>query len=190
MRRWSWHRPKALLRRRLTVSVMLCAYLVTTVGIPVPARVHKPGDTPFPCQHHACGCASAEQCRNHCCCYTASERLAWARNRGITLPTSEESKSDLDCQVAQAAPGHCCAHHEADHAAGDNHAPTSRTGRIFSFTASKCHPISSLWCASGAVVLPPVTSWHFRWDVVERVSPLMASLDLLELSPPVPPPRV
>jgi hypothetical protein len=40
------------------------------------------------------------------------------------------------------------------------------------------------------VVLARVISWQFQWDVVERVSSLTALLDLPDLSPPVPPPRV
>ena len=123
----------------------------------------------------------------------------------VAEPATERCESDRRCADGHAAPRRCCAHHAGDLAdADDGHAthrhvaaacgesdePATETRLIFSFTASKCRAISSLWCVTGAVVLPRAVSWQFQWDVVERISPLATSLDLPDLSPPVPPPRV
>src|SRR5262245_54123869 len=86
MRYWSWHRVRFARLRRVVSLVALAAYLVGAVGVPLPAYVHKDDDTPFPCQDHACGCANAEQCWGECCCFTPSQRLAWAREHHVTLP--------------------------------------------------------------------------------------------------------
>jgi hypothetical protein len=42
----------------------------------------------FPCEDHACGCMSAEECWNHCCCMTPEQRLAWAEANHVQPPPS------------------------------------------------------------------------------------------------------
>lgn len=42
----------------------------------------------FPCEDHACGCVSAEECWHDCCCYTPHQRLVWAIRNGVTPPES------------------------------------------------------------------------------------------------------
>ena len=57
----------------------LVAYLLVALGLPLPnsgARAGKPGPA-FPCQHHACGCQTAEPWRG-CCCFTPRRRWDWA----------------------------------------------------------------------------------------------------------------
>lgn len=211
MRPRRFYRARARLRRRLTVVVVLCAYLVATIGVPVRARVAHSGGAPFPCQDHACGCLTAAQCREHCCCYTASQRLAWFGLHGVEPQASlvaeaaaEAQHSDHDGVDEHAAPRSCCAHRTAEAAPGNDEAghrhETAAGARpddspvdtrlIFSLSANTCRAISSLWCVVGAVLLPPVVSWQFQWNVVEWISPLSAPLGSLDLSPPVPPPRV
>jgi hypothetical protein len=82
----SW-RP---LRRRLIAAITLVAYLLATLGVPLPAAARKPEDQPFPCQDHPCGCRTAEQCWTACCCFTPEQRWAWARERHIQPPAYAE----------------------------------------------------------------------------------------------------
>lgn len=42
----------------------------------------------YPCESHACGCASARECWHECCCYTHQQRLVWAIRNGVTPPES------------------------------------------------------------------------------------------------------
>lgn len=42
----------------------------------------------YPCEGHACGCASADECWHECCCYTSHQRLVWAIRNGVTPPES------------------------------------------------------------------------------------------------------
>src|SRR4051812_32903920 len=64
--------------RSLVTSCALLGYLTAALGVPLPQVTTKAGGAPFPCQHHACGCSSAEECWRGCCCFTAAQRLAWA----------------------------------------------------------------------------------------------------------------
>ena len=69
------------------MAVALAGYLVAVVGIPLPASVGKYRGVPFPCQDHACGCATAEQCwAGDCCCFTLEEKVAWAAVNDVTPP--------------------------------------------------------------------------------------------------------
>jgi hypothetical protein len=76
---------KTIGRKVVLVAVAL-AVLGATLGFPVVARRDVVGSVPFPCQHHGCGCVSAEACWNGCCCFTPAERRAWAKKHGVTPP--------------------------------------------------------------------------------------------------------
>jgi hypothetical protein len=92
LRSWraiSW-RP---LRRRLCAAVTLLAYLLATLGLPLPAPARKPDSVPFPCQDHPCGCVTAEQCWSACCCFTPEQRWAWARQHQVEPPAYAEKPS-------------------------------------------------------------------------------------------------
>jgi hypothetical protein len=209
MRPWNWHRRRTLLRRRLTVAVMLATYLAASFGVPVPVRANKPDGKPFPCQHHACGCLTAQQCRENCCCYSAAQRMAWAQQHGIEPPAAWVAELAADAQAAghdgpdqHSAPRTCCAHGSAPASCHDDHAnhghdagacddDSSGDARIvFSLSARACRAISSLWCTTGAVIVAPAVCWKFQWTVVEWISPFGESAGSRDLSPPVPPPRV
>jgi hypothetical protein len=110
-----------LLRSRLPAGLALVAYLVAAVGVPLPAFPHKDSGQPFPCQNHACGCQTAEQCWRHCCCFTPEERWAWAEAHHVTPPAYAERPATLAWHPAwlrdrageqtEPLPGSaCCAH--------------------------------------------------------------------------------
>jgi len=40
----------------------------------------------YPCEDHACGCASAHECWTNCCCYTHHQRIVWALRNGVAPP--------------------------------------------------------------------------------------------------------
>lgn len=67
---------------------MLCALAVgiASVGVPLPDTVKKDLREWFPCMNCGCGCVNAETCWRKCCCYSVAEKLAWARENGVTPP--------------------------------------------------------------------------------------------------------
>lgn len=56
------------------------------VSLISPVETHGSSDEPFPCQGCGCGCKTAEQCWTGCCCFTPSQRIAWAKANGVKPP--------------------------------------------------------------------------------------------------------
>jgi hypothetical protein len=87
------------LRRRAGAALALIAYLAATLGYALPHPVQKSGQ-PFPCQHHLCGCQTAEQCWRHCCCFSPEEHRTWARAHSVPVPDyAEQPKNKSWCSV-------------------------------------------------------------------------------------------
>lgn len=115
---------------RLAIAGFCAAsYLALAIGFPLPEGTgQQPDSEPFPCQHHACGCRSADHCWRSCCCMTMQEKLAWARNHGVSPPDfvvagakQEEAspRADACCDSAVEPQRTCCkAAHRPDTAIG------------------------------------------------------------------------
>ncbi|MCC6229422.1 MAG: hypothetical protein IT432_09365 [Phycisphaerales bacterium] len=71
--------------------VTLFAFMSASLGV-VPSASMVAGwfgtvwSTPYPCQDHACGCASPHECWTACCCHSEHERLVWAIEHGVMPP--------------------------------------------------------------------------------------------------------
>lgn len=88
----------------LAVFVGICA---TMFPLPIgwQTQTEKDLSSPFPCQHRACGCKSAEQCWKKCCCFSNSQKLAWAEANQVAAPSyvavaAAKERSDSACQSA------------------------------------------------------------------------------------------
>ncbi|WP_171469397.1 hypothetical protein [Frigoriglobus tundricola] len=65
----------------------LVSHLLATFGFPLPAP-KKGSSQPFPCQNRPCGCLTYDACwAGDCCCFTIEEKLRWAEENGIEVPT-------------------------------------------------------------------------------------------------------
>ncbi len=196
----------------MVTGLALLAYVASMTGYPLPMpTVAQDASTPYPCQGHACGCNSAAQCWDSCCCYSAAERLAWVRQHGIRLTASTiaalqaearrdaraaksccKNKSQLAKNCKACGHGGSCAH-KADHQHEHQQATSSNKARIVwvsGIQAQKCQGLTTLWLSSGAnlpVEIP--TLWEFEWTLAGRVD--VADDTHLSLSdlPAVPPPR-
>lgn len=100
---------------RLTSALLLIVYTWAAIGIPLPRiAVTERSAERFPCESCACGCASAEQCWRSCCCHTPAQRLAWAKQHGVTPPdfvlaqAKHAAERPVCCAAKQARPT-CCA---------------------------------------------------------------------------------
>lgn len=215
MRILTWYR-RITARRRAIVAVALASYLLVAIGIPLPRRLLKSRGLPFPCQDHACGCLTAEQCWEHCCCFSPLEKLAWCREHGVDPPAqlraelaSLKSSAPLADQARR--PRSCCAKHEhevaATHCASHDHghrctSPECATSHsagegiggmvmVVGPLARQCRGMVDLWCLTGAVSPPPAAiHWQFEWITVGWLTPTDVPLTSEYLSPPVPPPRL
>ena len=77
--------PSCSLARMAGWSLLLCMG-VGIVGIPLPEPKVLRDSVKFPCMDCPCGCHTATQCWDQCCCYTDSQKVAWARSHGVQPP--------------------------------------------------------------------------------------------------------
>jgi hypothetical protein len=197
-------------RRPMTV-VALLAYLASVWGYPLPRAGSADASTPFPCQHHHCGCHSAQQCWQSCCCFSLQERVAWARKHNVAVPANVQLASAADRDEHVAATDHeeksCCKKH--DHEAPDlcrqrtaargeeakcSQCPTPSGDQgviwVLGIEARKCQGLSTSWIASGASLpLEILPLWEFDWIPAGHVVTASESSRSLSFDPPVPPPR-
>lgn len=196
------HRPRQLAaraRRGLVVALALAGYLAGAVGFPLPAPGAKDTSRPFPCQGHACGCQNAEQCWKHCCCYSAEEKLAWARAHHVEPPAEVVAEAERgwcaprlrDREAAKAAGEEpcacaCCKKKESKPAAPPKQGATWVVGMM----ARGCGGHGTDWLGGPASFPPPPpTDWHFEWTPVCWLAPADALSFILSQAPPAPPPR-
>ena len=200
--------------RRWITALALLAYVASVVGYPLPLPAgdqQRDTSTPYPCQDHACGCNSAAQCWESCCCYTPAERLAWVRQHGVQLPSAtlaaltiaaenENESSTKSCCQRQAKPAANASCNPCSEAAtcedrhdSANESPEAAGGIRFNWInavqAQKCQGLTTLWLVSGANLPVEIRDlWQFDWAPAGRAVVLNDSLlsrtDLPAVRPP------
>ncbi len=81
-------RPK-IVRGLLSLFVVMgiCAMLFPMPMASLPSNLpEKDSSEPFPCQNRPCGCRSAEQCWKKCCCFSDTQKVAWAKANKVKVP--------------------------------------------------------------------------------------------------------
>lgn len=201
------------IRRRILVGLCVIAHLAVTTGFPVPRRGEtKVESAPFPCQHHQCGCRSADHCWKSCCCMSMREKLAWASANGVKPPdyviaaaAEEIAAVGSKCCNRRSDPGIsiCCSKHEAqaccshdrslnrgnrhDNCKGQN----DRDEWVIGIHALKCRGQGQAWVTTGAVAPPPALI-EMPVDPAPPVYSVVAFLVVHQpvgQPPDVPPPR-
>lgn len=145
--------------------VALVAYLATAVGLPLPQSATIESSTPFPCQSHRCGCVSAEQCWQSCCCFSPAERLAWAKEHGVHVPDAVRlAMTSAACHEHEA---HDHEAHEDEHCADHEH-HTNHDGehQVCDATAAQACCESQASQSSGCAHCPPAKTAAKRGRVV------------------------
>jgi hypothetical protein len=195
------------MRHSLIVGLALVGYLTQAVGIPLPIRANQAFTTPFPCQNHSCGCQSAEQCWQHCCCFSMKEKLAWAKVRHVTPPPyiqteaaqgwNAQRQRDREAESpvkAKSCCGHCADKTEQAPARIDREPAEDRdtesSAWVLGMSARHCQGLGSLWNGSApSLPAPTILTWHYDWAPAAWISPSAFSPTYLILPPPAPPPR-
>jgi hypothetical protein len=174
--------------------------------MPLPAA-SAPKDTsvPFPCQDHACGCRNAEQCWQHCCCFTPEQRWAWARNHDVQPPafaekpvghgwSSPRQRDQQNCKPVQThtlpqdKPG-CCKAKDS----GKGQQPKNKHNKVRwgpGWWALTCQGLGSFWAQTGPVL--PATSgqtMNFPQPLIAHITHADEVAKFISLAPPAPPPR-
>jgi len=179
--------------RRFISGVALIAYLVSFWGLPVALPVERDLSTPYPCQDHACGCNSAAQCWDNCCCFSPAERLAWAQEHNVAIPApllaalNEAAKNEVPAKS-------CCQHRHAEASTAKtsvkNSSQRSKLHWVHGFQAQKCQGLTMLWVSAG-ITLPHAggPAWEFDMTLRGVVCQAEPAFKDLTSPPPVRPPR-
>jgi hypothetical protein len=195
---------------RLSVLGVCIAYLLAALEIPLPVFVHKDSSQPFPCQDHACGCQTAEQCWSHCCCFTPDERWAWATAHNVEPPAYAEKPAEKPTTrgwntlklrdrdngtTTKSCCGACQPAAPARETRGANAtplAPAFAAGwSLTTMAAWRCQGYSTLWVSGGAV-LPvfPLAAWLPDCPPAARICLPSEHADKVPSAPLDPPPRL
>jgi len=203
----------------LVLIVSLCAF-----SLPIPmGTVNSSGKDrtqPFPCQNRPCGCASAEQCWKQCCCFTNTEKLAWAREHDITPPdfvvaaaNAEESAKRAKahqeppkvCQActSQGSSASCrtsrrrqnCCSKTSDRRSPSDEADLSKKGSdqdrcVIALEMMKCHGQGVFGNSLPWAVVPVVDVPHFTTTPQTWEHPHSTRVVSRVAEPPEPPPRL
>jgi hypothetical protein len=171
----------------------LLGQLIALVGLPLPVASAKDLSSPFPCQHRACGCMSAADCWKSCCCFSAAERVGWAREHGVEPPAAlvEEAEQEHPCCHS----GSNCSHGSTE----PSDKPTdpvqpkkthaeSGTRWLIVIQARRCHGTDTDTTSVGPIAMPLSPAlWQFDWTPagnVGAISLIPISLSRLPLPPP------
>lgn len=202
-------------RQRMISTLATVSYLLAVVGYPVPAATpRKDSDRPFPCQDRVCGCQTAEQCWQSCCCFSPEQRQAWQRDnqpsvsssdrahggswQGKRLRDQDEPKEKSCCESADSSDTSSCSSGDADEEQVSSCCQTdepagSESGKgnrwVLGIAAAKCQGTSTLWLLTGSVLPASVVTWR-HFSVPEDRIELASEISMIHsFKPPTPPPR-
>jgi len=181
-------------------------YVVLMIGVPLPAVLSSAdqvaANSPFPCQHHRCGCRDSEQCWRDCCCFSMEEKLAWAQQNNVEPPAYVVEAVLAARQAKQTAvKKHCsrcsssCETKQAESKpqATATQRPSHGTTWIVLIDAQRCRGEAggSFTQVSVATVPPlPIQAPNVRDLTDDCPLPFQISLPAVAFAPPDPPPRV
>lgn len=206
-----------LSRRSLVAGCCVALQLALVVGFPLPEvpetspAASNPSCDPhdhrreagqpsaYPCQHHRCGCRSAEQCWRSCCCFTDAQKLAWARARNVEPPEFVVVAARLSVAEPAGQGRSCCRDSAtggarpggpAGSTARPERSPTPGLTWVLGLHAQGCRGLASWWLVSGATLPPPpLTSLALEPTVDAHCPTVLADYHLGAAEPPLPPPR-
>lgn len=191
MRRWRRY-LRTRNSQRLGAALAIAVFCGGAIGLPIPVpRPHgKSNGSPFPCQDHPCGCMSAEQCWQACCCFSPEQRLAWAQSHHVDPPESLTRQ----CSVNS---GHCDADHRASaaccskgHGSCDATPHRGRFQVVIVSLARQCQGLATIWATVTATLPPARVRCEFKLQAIEWLATHHVCGPITYSPPPVPPPRV
>jgi hypothetical protein len=176
-------RTRTLWRARLRAAIGGCcalSLLLSTCGVTVSPPKRVASATPFPCQGHACGCRTAEQCRRSCCCFTAAQRSTWYRQHNLAVPDDLRSAASAERSDSP----RCCSQLVR------NSGMPAPVG-VMLVQSLRCQGLGSYWLSVGAV-LPVTLVDDNPTDLAPRgwIDPPAVLFVTALHSPPDPPPRL
>jgi hypothetical protein len=189
--------------RLLLAWWLIAQQLWVGAGVSLPHLVAVAGSAErYPCEHCGCGCRTAEDCWRNCCCFTDSQKVAWARRHAVAIPSFVAIAARRAAAAADQPPcAHCVAETgtvdegrlTTDHGAADGQTERDTTDRRWpwrSISAARCQGLAAYTMLAGPhwpgnpplpMLAPPRATDRFTPDASTRYSPSLAA-------PPTPPP--
>lgn len=214
LRKTIWRRGA----RGLICLTVLLGMVAAVVPLPVGTRSRPDKDRsqPFPCQNRPCGCRSADQCWKKCCCFSNTQKVAWAKANRVKPPefvvqaaTEEQPQvachpksccskvatpqPKLDSKLRSESPAESTAA-RSDHGRTASQKPLAEKARATTYVlgamAQQCQGIGWSWSAVPAVILPVDWKLPSVMEVcIATVIPCSETYPRRTLLPPEPPPR-
>ena len=168
----------------------LVGQLIALVGLPLPPASAKDRSQPFPCQHRMCGCMTASDCWTSCCCFTASQRLAWAQEHDVETPSSlvEQAEQEGDCPTSELKP--CCKKKQTSEPNPEKRSTREASGWLLRIQARSCGGAASeegQGVPMANTVVPLV--WRYEWALIALLAVVSHFAEQVPHLPPAPPPR-
>jgi hypothetical protein len=178
----------------LVAAVVAVALLAASLGVPVLIEPERDISRPFPCMHHRCGCGSAEACWHGCCCMTLAQKLAWAKEHGVTPPDyalAQTEHGEHDAVDAPRSCGSCSRREGCELVVAKQKTAGRNVGLVLSEDFRRCNGLASLWLTIGHALPPRVETSAARYQPapVGWLVETSQSAESLALSPATPPPR-
>ena len=151
----------------------------------------------FPCDGHACGCQSANDCWTGCCCLSPAQRMAWAKANGVTPPTAlvklvdDDAKTKPKHACCDGPGGSCCQRQLTTASCCSQKAEKKESARPKSQSAdgpvcqrSRCHGTGQWWVSgSQPLALPERPATHFASTLAD-IARLFSTEYALDASAP------
>jgi hypothetical protein len=199
----SWRRKKTRARilRAATALLLAVNHVVVALGLPMPlttpaAESHASAKEMFPCMNCPCGCRTAEHCWRGCCCYTMTQKLAWAKAHGVTPPdfvrVAAEKESAAAAKREEPAPScpHCHKKESAVRAQAIPEIATSGNKSVSIIKALECRGLGGGLLAAVPALLPRAVPFvPLPPPLLETLSYVTMLLQEAVLLLPTPPPR-
>lgn len=175
-------------RRQVVIWPTLLCFVLIAGGVPLPEAPTFGQGGAYPCQSHRCGCSSAEQCWKSCCCFSHSQKLAWAKQNNLTPPAiaiaqvrSQPAKVQSCCAAkASSASNSCCKASPAS---------TNTSDWSLALEKAKCRGAATQWLTLGAALPAPELTVSDeevpmvdRWSIVDEWT--LSCADRPEAPPP------
>jgi hypothetical protein len=174
----------------------LAGVVVSSLGIMFVPVTKQDSSQAFPCQGGSCGCTSAAQCWQSCCCTSVAERLAWADANEVIPPAFlvELAAASTKRQLAS-EPKTCCSSDSSPHGAAsscvDDREIESPAHVVLISDLSRCRGLAKYIAIFGSAICEPLPD-AATFDLVAS-SWLRSHDDTFDSplpSPPTPPPRI
>lgn len=165
---------KQMLRSRvsqivgLALLVSICALAVPLpMSVPAKSSSGKDASEPFPCQNRPCGCRTAEQCWKKCCCFTNSQKVAWAKANNVKVPDFVLKAAGIEAASVSAHRSETCSLTTAKESDSDQKSATSCCSKSADAAVVKeREPATSSGCCSKCVPKKAVTHSSSRKKIV------------------------